>query len=547
MKKPESYPKFDKATATQVCSALLNPYGFDLTDENLIGWTTGKMKFVVMGFKATSQYHTLIATVKMMRSPHEHDEYTHVEQIDLYNQNRVDTYVRTAAFRLKLTEDEIKKGISSLRERLERYKLALLKSGGKETKEVTISREEQTEAMEILQSDNVMDSIEGLLIQAGIATEKENALRLYFILLSRHFERPLHALLQGSRELSRMLMDTLSSTLPPEEIHEQTSMSAGSLYYTRSRDYWKNKVLYLTNIDKQFKGAGTLREFLENQQLSRYTTESDHKTRQLYANTKTVEGSICLMAYSEDDSMNAKYFNECFLLRVEENAKNTTEMMTHFQKESAGLIDTKEQDKARRTLIAIGRNVKPLRVVVPYASEIQLPGQVDQPIRSFTQLVTFIKAVALLHQYRLKRQVDTEGQWFIEATAEHLEIALELMKSIVVTQSDRLNPSQRSLLEQLKQLVGEEDKSFKIQDAMKAIRMTKSSFYREFNTLKELGCVVYCSGNKKKGIEYKIAEWNDYKDLKAQTEVLDSQLKVIRVSFPQVSQKIPKSGKVAGM
>jgi hypothetical protein len=53
MKKESPYPKFDKATATEVCSALLNPYGFDLTDENLIGWATGKMKFVVMGFRAT--------------------------------------------------------------------------------------------------------------------------------------------------------------------------------------------------------------------------------------------------------------------------------------------------------------------------------------------------------------------------------------------------------------------------------------------------------------------------------------------------------------
>ncbi len=530
--------KFNKGSSLEVREPLLNSYGFDLTDENIIGYTTGKLKFTVMGFRSTTQYDTLIATVKVSLNPHVQDEYTFVQKIDLYNNERVNTYCRTSSFQLKTHEDEVKKGIYSLRERLERYRLDEVKNGGGAEQKTTITPAEQKEAFEILKADNLLDCIEGLLKDAGLVTERENGLRLFFILLSRHFDKPLHVLFQGSPQLSRMITDTITSTIPVNEIHTQTSMSAGSLYYTKNKKYWKNKVLSIGSIDKQFKGAGTIKEFIENQILKRYTTESDYLTRQLHSNTKTVEGNICLLGYSEDETMNNKFFQECFFIRVDENEKNKSEMLNHLKMQSGGFIDTQKQSEAIRCLMNIQCQIKPKNVVIPYAMELEIPEQVFQPLRSFNQLLTLIKTVALIHQHQLKTKKDKNGTEYIEATPEHLEIAIELFKSIMVTQSDILSPCTRNFFERLKTQVKEKDTSFKIPDMMKEFKMKRTQFYREFDVLKELKYVLQSGGNKKKGIEYKITNWDDYTELQAGTNLLEAQLKKIK---NEVSQKIPTS------
>lgn len=534
------YIKFDKASAIAVRELLANNYGFDLTNENCIGYAVGKLKFTIMGFRATNQYDTLIATVKVSLNPHVQDEYTHVQKIDLYNQDRINTYCRTTAYQLKVNEDEAKKGLCSLRERLERYKLDELKSDGRGVeKKAVITPAELKEATNILKADNLMDCIEGLLKDAGVVTETENGLRLFFILLSRHFDKPLHVLLQGSPQLSRMLTDTLTATIPTEQIHIQTSMSASAMYYTRGKKYWNSKVLSIGSIDKQFKGASTIKEFIENQLLKRYTTESDYLTRQLYSNTKTVEGNICLLGYSEDETLNNKFFTECFFIRLEENEKNKIEMLRYLKQESGGFLDTQKQDEAKRCLMNIQRQIKPIHVIIPYAMELEIPEQVFQPLRCFNQLLTFIKTVTLLHQHQLKINRDKNGTEYIEATPEHLEIALELFKSIMITQSDILSLSQRSMLEQLKMQLKEQDNTFRIPDMMKQLRMKRTSFYREFDVLKELKYVIPSGGDKKKGLMYKVSAgvWDDYSDLQNGVDILEVQLKKIKL---EESQKNPK-------
>jgi hypothetical protein len=152
---------------------------------SLVGFKTNNIQFTIIGFKATTQYDTLITTLKVSLNPHVHDEYVHTQKIDLYNVDRLEYYVRAAAQQLKCTIDEIKKGIYSLRERLERYRIDEL-SGmvGKEQK-IAITAAEQKEAIDILKADNLLECIEGLLEQAGLITETENGLRLFMILLSR--------------------------------------------------------------------------------------------------------------------------------------------------------------------------------------------------------------------------------------------------------------------------------------------------------------------------------------------------------------------------
>lgn len=536
--------KFDKASAMAVREPLLNSYGFDLSNENAIGFKTGKFIFTILGFKATAHYERLSVTLKITLNPHIQAHYRHIEKVDLYISHQVNTFCRTAMQVLQVTEVEVKNAVAVLTERLEKFRLDELKEVSKEEKETQLTKKEIDQAKEILKSDNLLECIEGLLKQAGVVTEMENGLRLFLILLSRHFEKPLHALLSGSSQITRMLLEKITSTIPTSEIHEQTSMSTGAMYYTRDKDYWKNRVLFLSSIDKSFKGAVTIREFIENTVLKRQTTESDYLTRQLYSSNKIVQGPICLLGYCEDETFMNRFFQECFFIRVNETDKNRAEMIEHIKMESGGFTDPFSQDEAKRMLKEIQRQIKPKRVVIPYSMELELPEKMFQPLRSLPQLLTFIQTVALLHQHQLKTKRDSNGTEYIEATPEHLEIALELFKSILITQSDILSPAQRNFFERLKTQVKEKDSSFKIPASLQVMRISSSVFYREFNSLKELGYIVKSGGDKKKGIEFKISVWDDYQAIQSGMNILDEQLKKIKQgSFPQVSQKIPSKAK----
>lgn len=521
---------FDKNTP-QVNEALLNPYGLDLTDLNAIGYIYDKLKFTVMGFRVIKQFDTLIATVEVSLHPHGFDEYTYIQKIDMFNEDRLTGFARSACYQLNLdNQEEIKKGLYSLRSKIKKYKLDKLKEG-QTIPAPRLLPGEKKEALSILSADNLMECVEGLLEQAGVVTEKQNALRLFLILLTRHFDKPLHALLQGSPVLSKMLLDTITRSLPNEQKHEQTSMSNSSLYYTIQKDYWKNKVLYANNLDKHFKGVHTLKEFIDNLKLKRQTTEADYLTRQLYSSNKEVNGPICLIGYTEDEGLYQKLLQQCFFIRVEESASNRKDMINHQKREFAGLINQQEQEAALKTLISIQRLIEPINVIVPFALELELPTSVFQPLRSYTQLLTFVKAVALLHQHQLKKKTNN-GEKYIEATHEHLEIAIELMKEIMIRKSDVLTQAQRHFFEHLKLQVKNPEESFTPGQMMKALKMKNSYFYRLFNMLKDQGLVEKCGGDKKKAEQYQIVDWNDYTELEKGMNVLDEQLKQIREQFP---------------
>ena len=531
--KENNHPKilFDKNTTPQVNQPLINPYAFNLKDEQQIIFEYKNLRFTLMGFKPIRQYDSLIASVKVSHNPHINDAYTHIQKIDLFNADKITGYARTASYQLSLSnQDEVKNGLYSLRERLNKYRFDKLKEN-ETTQAPVISTKDKKEALDILKSDNLIECIESLLEQSGVATLKNKALLLFVLIQSRLFAKPLHALLHGSFNVSKMLLKTVSECIPEENLHEQTSMSNSTLYYTRTKDYWKNKVLYAHSLDKQFKGVNTIKEFIDNLKLKRQTTETDYLTRQLYSSAKEVAGPICLLGYTQDENVHQKYLNEALLIPIHESAAVKKEMLNYQQKEFAGLIDINQQQQAKQTLQTISRLIEPVEVRIPFAEDINLPTQVFDPVRSYYQLMTFVKAIALLHQYNLKKHTKA-GEKYIEATHEHLELAIELMKEVMVTKSDILTQAQRSFFEKLKQKIKDKDKNFTAKQMMQELRMKRSNFYKLFNVLKDRGMIEKCGGDKKNSEQFIIAEWEDYKELEKAVKAFDKQLKQIKKKFP---------------
>lgn len=519
-------------------------FGLEQGDTGEITFQTGGLLFEVSFWQYNIGSSTLPVRLKVCLHPHLVDSYVHSANFNFYDNHAVDQFCRDAAFRIQRKIDEITKGTFVFREKFERYlrKKALLST--EEEKDSPTSIEEQKEAKAILKSNNLLERIEELLIQAGIGTESKTALRLFLVLLSRQLDRPLHVLLQGSTQLSKRLLETLNDSIPSNQIRKQTSISKTPIYYPTDKNFYKNKVLYLASIETDFKGAFSIKEFIENNLLKRLTAEADSKTRQWKSANKIVNGPICLFGYSENEKMNQKFFQECLFIRLEETKQNRAEMEHYLKLESSGQIDLEVQARAKRILKEIQNQLQAKRIIIPFALELNLPEHVFQPLRSLSQLLTFVQSVALLHQHTLKTKTDSSGREYIEATPEHLETAIELFKDVLISKSDILTLSQRNFLERLKMTVKDKSASFKIPELIQAMRISKSAFYRDFNSLVESGFVIQTGGNKKEGISYQVANWEEYDELKQSMNILDQQIKRIKeMGFPQVSQKFPTKQK----
>lgn len=537
--------QFDPSTAIQVREAKANAYGFDLTDENYVVYVSGQIQFTIIGFRPSDRIEHLSAMIKVQMHPHINDEYTYTDRLDFYNTDKLNSYARTASAQLKTNAvDEVRKALYSLKERLEKYKRDKLKNSDTKTKGKPVTANEQSKALDILSVDNLTDCIKGLLQQAGIASETDKALTVFIALLTRHFENPLHILLQGSELIATLLIDIITATIPASQIRTQTSMSGKSIYHTPNKKHFSNTVLSLGIINKDFKAGAILQELIKNKTIKRYTTQSDYHSKQLYATTKIVEGPVCLFGYTSDEKLYDKYFQESLYIRIEKNKSNTEQMHRYKQDSYAGITDTQGQNESRRLLMTIQSFIKPVHVVVPYATEIPLPKTLD-PLQSYDQLLTFIQAVALLHQYKQKPKHDSNGTPYIEATAEHLQIAIELFNGILTSQNDILTPAQRSFLERLKTQV-KTNVPFKISEVMNKMQMKKSYFYKEFNALREQGYITKINGNKKDGVNYQITEVMKYEDLIQSTDTLEAQLiKIKPAEKKQVSTKFPRQKRKA--
>lgn len=521
-------------------------FGLDLSEMGVVAYQTGGFLFEAFGFSINNSYTTLPVTLKVCLHPHIHEAYVFYGNINLYDNNAVNHYCREAAQKLQKNVEELQRAVGAFRDRLEKYKRAKALLSTEEEKDCPASIEEQKEAKAILKSNNLLQRIEELLIQAGIGTESKNALRLFLVLLSRQLDKPLHVLLQGSTQLSRRLLETLSETIPSNQIRKQTSISKTPIYYPTDKNYYKNKVLYLTSIETDFKGAYSIKEFIENNLLRRLTAESDSKTRQWKSTNKIVKGPICLFGYSENEKMNQKFFQECLFIRLEETRQNRAEMEHYMKLESSGQINLEEQARAKRILKEIQNQLQAKRIIIPYALQLELPENIFQPLRSLSQLLTFVQSVALLHQHTLKTKTDASGREYIEASVEHLETAIELFKDVLISRSDILTLAQRNFLERLKIAVKDENASFKIPELIQKMRISKSAFYRDFNSLVESGFVIQTGGNKKEGVSYQVANWEEYDALKQSMNILDEQIKRIKeMGFPQVSHKFPKQQKTS--
>jgi predicted transcriptional regulator/5S rRNA maturation endonuclease (ribonuclease M5) len=513
----------------------------------LLLYTYDRLQISLLGGIKVTGLDRMRVTVKVERR----DSSVHLpirHSLDLYHAKQVDQLAVMISDQLDMAKGQIELLLSYMTSALEGYRakrLDLLKP--KQPVGYEMSASARNSAIQYLKSGALWDRTIADIAGTGIIGERSNALITYMAYTSRKREKPLHIMCLGASGTGKTyLQEKIGSLIPDEEKIEITSLSDNALYYF-GRTELKHKLILIEDLDGAENVLYPLRELQSKRRISKTVTTKDNKGNLKTLNL-TVEGPVSVSGCTTRERIYEDNANRCILLYIDDSKAQDRRIMDYQRKASAGVISTTDQERKKTLLQNVQRVLRPIRVINPYAEYIDLPPEVFKPRRTLLILLSFIETITYYHQYQREIHTDqyTGGQ-YIKSTIKDIELSFKLMQPVLFAKSDELSKGCRRFLERLKSVIGE-GSSFYTQDIRRQFRLSSSTVHRYIRELKNNGYIRYKGGNRQQGYEYKINDYDEYKQLRsAIDDRLNEIIESIKNGIPEVSQEhngINKSQKI---
>lgn len=462
------------------------------------------------------------------------------DEANLYSYAQIKKTTQNISESLGVSSTYISHVISDLTQKLENYRLTLKTEFNTEKKDEKpkLSPQETQEAMSLLSSPNLLRKTLKLIEESGLVGQQKNGMLLFFLYLSRYFDEPLHAIIFGKSGSGKTYLQTkISDCIPPEDLRVVTSLTENTLYYS-PKGFWKHKVLMIEDLEGVYQAFLPLREMMSKQEISKFTTDKDSQGNNVQLLLK-VEGPICVSGATTKEWIYEDNANRSYLLTIDESKDHLEQVMDYQRREYAGQIDKTTQQKAKIQLQNAQRLLRKVKVINPYAQELQIPEMVFKKLRTNNHYLKLIQIISYYCQFNREIKTDSEGTIFIETNLEDISWANRLIKESLLVKSDELSGNLRQFFEILKGLMvqkKESERSFYAKEIRQQLRLNPMTVNRHLRELEMRSYIRQIGGNRKTGYEYQIELWGEYNELQKGIETMDEQLEQIkkRISVTQV-------------
>lgn len=518
----------------------------DTTNPEYIIYENGAIQISVLGGINLFSLDKLKVTLRITRTDKESPIYNiRQSNLDLYNDDATEKFIRKVAERLELGTREIQATMSQMINELEEYRLQqveLQKPNKPQQRELSEKRKAQVIAF--LKSENLLQKTNDLIGKTGMVGEENNRLLMFLVFTSRLREQPLHIISLGASGTGKTyLQEKISELIPQEHKLEITALSENALYYF-DRTELKNKLVLIEDLDgaQDEKIMYAIRELMSKKRISKTIPIKDAKGN-LKTVTLQVEGPICLAGTTTKERIYEDNANRSLLIYLDSSKAHKHQIMEYQQNLSAGTINKQKEGEIKRFLQDVQLLLEKVKVRNRYATKLNIPDTVFKPLRTNTHYLSFIETVTFYHQYQRESKVDTQtGECYIETTFEDIEEANKLLKDVLLAKSDELTKACRDFLEVLKAYIKREEKeSFYAKELRANLRINPKTLSRYLSDLSRYGYIKIIGGNPRStGYEYEILNSNEYNQLKANIQTaLDEALAKIKeehLSTPVVPQ-----------
>lgn len=513
--KNDDHPDQVSQSVTPQQEAILNT-----KNPQKITYREGELLLIIWGGIERENVHRLRVNLLVQKEGDTMRYYQ--DDVNLYSNGQLQRYIKGATEELDISTTVMKTTLRRLQLQLEEYRLSEIERERKalQPRGYRMTREEEIKAGDLLLSKDLVKITMKAVEKTGLVGEERNGLLLFFLYLSRFFDEPLHAIIFGKSGSGKTYLQTrVSECLPEESLRTITSLTENTLYYSE-KDFWKHKVLLIEDLEGVYQAFLPLREFMSKQTITKLTTDKDIKGNNVQR-VLVVEGPVCVSGATTNTQIYEDNANRSFLLHVDETPDHAQAVMHYQRRQQAGLINEKEQNTWRQLLRNAQRLLRPVKVINPYAIELDIPQCVFKKLRTNMHYLRLIEIITFYHQKQREWKKDSSGTIYIETSLQDIEWANYLIKDSLLRKSDELSGQVRQFFEGLKQLSGADHRSIYAKQVREHFRMHPMKTNRYLRELEQRGYLQLAGGNRKSGYEYEISAWEEYEKLKSGIDILD--------------------------
>ncbi len=513
----------------------MQPNPLNTTNSSYLTYSYEQIHFTVLGGIRLDTLNTMRATIKI-----QHYEADQRHTLDLYNNNALQRFAKSASEHLELGIHYILKATAALINELEAYRLTEMEKNSTATNAAPTLTEEEKQAAIAFLTHNQPSPVAGtegakpsplggvgggsllqrtseLLGSSGIIGEEINRLIMFIIFTSRKLNNPLHIIsLASSGTGKSYLQEKVSQLIPDEDKKEITALSPNSFYYQGQTDL-KHKLILLEDLTGAESSLYPIRELQSKKYIIK---EISHKNQRgdTVSISKKVEGPVCIAACTTNEQIYEDNANRSFLIYLDDSEEQDQRIMNYQKQQAAGKIDKDKEQQTKHFMQNVQRVLKPITIKNPYAEQLELPQLVFKKRRANAHYLQFIEAITFYHQYQREEKHDPNtGEIYIETTPEDIQAANDLIKHILLRKSDELNGATRNYLELLKSYLKEKQQpGFSTKAVRKHYRINYNTQRMYMRNLIQQGYLHKAEGNKKTGFLYTISQTTEYSQLEQQ-------------------------------
>jgi DNA-binding HxlR family transcriptional regulator len=428
--------------------------------------------------------------------------------LDLYNDTQLEKFIRKIAERLEIGAALTAGTLAELTQTLENYRLERIKANADNLAVSTPLTEAERQAAEAhLKSPKLLEQTLHDLQVSGIQGEAENALILLLAMTSRKTPDPISVIcLARSGTGKSYLMERVALCIPDEDKREHTQFTGNSFYYYK-REEIKNKIFLIEDLEGAMGVLFPIRELQSKKRISKTITQKG-KDGKLQTTTLIVEGPVCVIACTTKESIYEDNANRSILIYLNDSKEQDEKVMRYQKQHRAGLVNTYQEYQTQLKLQHMQKVLQPIKVINPYAPQIDLPENFPKKRRALPILLNVIEAITFYHQYQRPQQVDkTTGELYIQSAPEDIENGFKYLKNVLFRRSDELSGAVRDFYETLKTVVEKNElQHFKTNQIRQHIGLTPRSIQNYLKELTEYGYLEIVGGKQRVGYEYILQE-----------------------------------------
>lgn len=312
----------------------------------------------------------------------------------------------------------------------------------------TLSTEEKSEALAFLKDPELVQVLLKDCEQLGFVGEEKAKLLGYLIGLSRKLPKPLSGIVVSQSGAGKSTLTELVEQLtPPEDVLLYSRLTPQALYYM-NHDL-KGMLLILEERAGGESADYSIRTLQSRQKLRLASPIKDPVTGKMTTQCYEVEGPVAYLETTTNPYLNPENSSRCFEIFMDESEEQTRRIQVQQRRQRLFCEEDLEDvaEKIRQRHHNAQRLLKPVKVFIPYAEQIQFPSQWLRTRRDNERFLCLIEGIAFLHQYQREQGETASGKPYVLANLEDYRLAYELAQELFASTLHELTRDARGLFE----------------------------------------------------------------------------------------------------